>query len=265
MRLCSLYSGSSGNAIYVGSNHTNILVDIGVSKKKVVQALYSIDILPEEINAILITHEHLDHISGLGVFLRQFQIPVYATKKTIEAIKNTNCLGKVDPTLFHEIIPERSFKIEEFRINPISIWHDAADPVCYTLTDGTKKISIATDMGDYDNHIVDALSDADAMLIEANHDIRMLEVGPYSYSLKQRVLGKYGHLSNERSGQLIKSLLNNHVKGVYLGHLSLENNYPDLALETVKTEIYDNPFSNDYRDFNISIASRLQCSKCIDC
>ena len=265
MRLCSLYSGSSGNAIYAGSEHTHILIDAGVSAKKIIEALNRLSIKPEELNGILITHEHTDHISGLGVMLRKFGIPVYGTKRTLEAISRYKYLGTVDFSLFHGIEPEQPFIIEDLTINPISTWHDAADPVCYTLSDGRHKVSVATDLGDFDEHIVDSLSGSDAMLIEANHDVRMLEVGPYPYRLKQRILGKKGHLSNERGGQLVKSLLNDHIKGIYLGHLSKENNYPELAFEAVKAELTGNIYSKDYRDFNIMIANREQCSIAIEC
>lgn len=265
MRLCSLYSGSSGNSIYVGSDNTHVLIDAGVSAKKIMEGLHNLSIKPEEIDAILITHEHSDHIAGLGVLLRKFGIPVYGTNKTLEAVSQYKGLGKVDFSLFHGIEPEQSFSIEDLTVKPISTWHDAVDPVCYTLSDGNKKVSVATDMGDFDDHIVESLSDSDAMLIEANHDIRMLEVGPYPYYLKQRILGKQGHLSNERGGQLVKSLLNDHIKGIYLGHLSKENNYPDLAFEAVKSEIVGNGYSDDYRDFNMTVANREQCSAIIEC
>lgn len=265
MRICSLYSGSSGNCIYVGSNNTHVLVDIGVSMKKVVAALQEIDVKPEELDAILITHEHSDHIGGLGVFLRKYGIPVYSTSKTLEAVSRYKNLGKVDMGLFHGVEPEQSFVMKDLYIKPISMWHDAADPVCYTVSDDNHKISIATDLGDYDEHIVNELSGADALLIEANHDVRMLEVGPYPYHLKQRILGKRGHLSNERGGQLVRELLNDHIKGIYLGHLSKENNYPELAYEAVKAELYGNPYSNDCRDFNMMVAEREQRSEVIEC
>lgn len=265
MRLCSLYSGSSGNCIYVGSEKTHVLVDVGMSAKKITEALQEIDMKPEEIDAVMITHEHVDHIAGLGVFMRKFNVPVYGTKQTITAIQNYSNLGKVDESLFHCINPDESFLVNDLWMKAISTWHDAADSVCYTATDGEKKISIATDLGDFDEHIVDALSDADAMLIEANHDVRMLEVGPYPYYLKQRILGKYGHLSNERGGQLIRALLNDHLKGIYLGHLSKENNYPELAFESVKAELLGNPYSNDCRDFNMMVANRSKCSPLIEC
>lgn len=264
MRLCSLYSGSSGNSIYVGSNHTHILVDIGMSAKKITEALNQIELKPEDIDAIFITHEHTDHIAGLGVFLRKYNIPVYATAKTLEAIGRYSNLGKVDFSLFHGIEPEQSIAIDDLWIKPISTWHDAADPVCYSIINNDKKVSIATDLGDYDEHIVNALSGADAMLIEANHDIRMLEVGPYPYHLKQRILGKRGHLSNERGGQLVRDLLNDHIKGIYLGHLSKENNYPELAYEAVKAELFGNPYSNDCEDFHLTVANRSECSALIE-
>jgi len=265
MRLCSLYSGSSGNCIYVGSDHTHLLIDVGVSMKKVVAALQEIDVKPEEINGILITHEHSDHIGGLGVFLRKYGIPVYSTSKTLEAVSHYKNIGRIDMSLFHGIEPEQSFQINDLWVKPISTWHDAVDSVCYTVSDENKKISIATDLGDYDEHIVNALSGADAMLIEANHDVKMLEVGPYPYYLKQRILGKRGHLSNERGGQLVRELLNDHIKGIYLGHLSKENNYPDLAYEAVKAELLGNPYSNDCRDFNMMVAKREHRSHVIEC
>lgn len=264
MRFCSLYSGSSGNCIYVGSDTTHILIDVGVSMKKVVTALQEIDVKPEELDAIFITHEHSDHIGGLGVFLRKYGIPVYSTDKTLEAVSRYKNLGKVDMGLFHGIEADQSFALKDIYVKPISIWHDAADPVCYTISDTQKKISIATDLGDYNDHIVNELSGADAMLIEANHDVRMLEVGPYPYHLKQRILGKRGHLSNERGGQLVRELLNDHIKGLYLGHLSKENNYPELAYEAVKAELYGNPYSNDVRDFNMMVANRDCCSQVIE-
>jgi phosphoribosyl 1,2-cyclic phosphodiesterase len=130
------------------------------------------------------------------------------------------------------------------------------DPVCYTFESDGKKTAIATDLGDFDDYIINALKDSDAMLIEANHDVRMLEAGPYPYHLKRRILGKRGHLSNESSGQLIRRLLNNHIHCIMLGHLSEKNNFPELAYATVAGEIMGNEFTNDVQDFNLTVASR---------
>lgn len=264
MRLCSLYSGSSGNCIYVGNDNTHILVDAGVSAKKVELGLNALDITGKDIDAILITHEHSDHIQGLGVMARKYGVPIYSTSKTIEAMKSYKYLGAVDDSLFNEIEPDESFLINDIEIEPNHTWHDAADPVCYCFRSGSNKISVATDLGNYDDYLLNKLKDSDILFIEANHDINMLQVGPYPYYLKQRILGNRGHLSNERAGQLIRSLLNNHIKGIALGHLSKENNYEQLAYETVKLELADNEYTNDARDFNLNVAKRDSISNIIN-
>lgn len=153
-----------------------------------------------------------------------------------------------------EVVGGKTMK--DITIESHSIWHDAADPVCYSLIHNGKKISIATDLGDYDDYIVHSLRDSDVLLIEANHDIRMLQAGPYPYMLKQRILGRRGHLSNEAGGRLIRSLLNDHIKGIILGHLSEKNNYPELAYEAVKTELLGNEYTDDVREFNLTVAGR---------
>ena len=174
-----------------------------------------------------------------------------------------SALGDFDRSLLNPIEVDKLFGIGDIKVEAHSIWHDAVDPVCYSLYGDGKKVSIATDMGDYDDYIIDALKDSDGLLIEANHDIRMLECGNYPYQLKQRILGKRGHLSNEAGGQLLKSVLNEHIKVSFLGHLSRENNYPELAYETVKLEIMDNPYTNDIRDFNLRVADKDNSSELI--
>ncbi len=263
MKLMSIASGSSGNCIFVGTDTTSLLVDTGVSKKKITEGLHSIGMELKDIDGILITHEHIDHVRSLGVIARTAGIPVYTTRLTCEAIKSMPGLGSYDEGLFRFINPNETFSLGDMRIRAHSVWHDAADPVCYSIMKDNKKISIATDLGDYDGYIVDAISNSDALLLEANHDVRMLQVGPYPYSTKQRILGKRGHLSNESSGRLLLDILNNHIKGVILGHLSKENNYPELAYETVKAEIADNPYTKDVREFNIQVAARDSCSNII--
>ncbi|MGN0152406.1 MAG: MBL fold metallo-hydrolase [Wujia sp.] len=256
MKLMSIASGSSGNCIYVGSDNTSVLVDAGISRKRIGDGLRSADMDFKDIDGIIITHEHIDHTRALGVISRSYEIPIYATRDTCEEIKKMSELGNFDTSLIQEIEPDVDFTIGDIRIEAHSIWHDAADPVCYSLYADNCKVSVATDMGDYDDYIVHHLADSDALLIEANHDVRMLQVGSYPYQLKQRILGKRGHLSNESSGRLIKSLLNDHIRAILLGHLSGENNYPELAYETVKTELAGNPYSDDVRDFNLQVASR---------
>lgn len=256
MHLCSLSSGSSGNCIYVGTERTHLLVDTGVSKKRIVDELHAIDLEPEDIQGILITHEHSDHIQGLGVFTRQYSVPVYATEATLTAIRNTDSLGELDTSQWVAIRPDVPFEIEDLTVEASTIWHDAADPVCYQFRHQGHKASICTDLGYYDGYLVRKLSDSDLLFIEANHDVNMLLVGPYTYPLKQRILSKRGHLSNERSGQMIRELLNDHIKGIMLGHLSKENNIAELAYETVAQSLQENPFTSDIRDFHLQIANR---------
>ena len=264
MKLMSIARGSSGNCIFVGSDQSSVLVDAGISRKRIVDGLHTIDQDIKQIDGILITHEHIDHVKALGVISRSYQIPIYATEDTISEIKKISSLGELDDSLFVSIEPEKPFLIGDILIHAHSIWHDAADPVCYSLYNNNKKISIATDMGDYDDYIISSLKDSDILLLEANHDVRMLQVGPYPYSLKQRILGSRGHLSNESCGRLLFDLLNDHMKAVYLGHLSKENNYPELAYETVKSELSGNSYFNDVRDINLTVASRNDVGVCTE-
>lgn len=256
MRLCSIASGSSGNCIYVGSDDTHLLVDTGISKKKIEEGLKDLEIKGEELSGILVTHEHADHIQGLGVFCRKYEIPIYATKGTLQGIKACKSLGKMPDGLYHEIQADEEFALGDIRIHPFSISHDANEPTGYRFQNGEKRIAVATDLGKYDDYIVNNLKNLDALLLEANHDVHMLEVGPYPYPLKQRVLGDRGHLSNELSGRLLCDILHNHLKKVFLGHLSKENNYEKLAYETVKLEITlgDNPYKGE--EIPISVAKR---------
>lgn len=256
LELCAIASGSSGNCICVGSDNTHLLIDAGVSGKKIENGLNEIDLKTSEMQGILVTHEHSDHIAGLGVLARRYGIPIFATEKTIQEIKNTKSVGKIDEDLFQVIQPGKRFSIGELMINPISISHDAADPVAYKVTNGDKNVAVITDLGNYNQAIVDELQGLDALLLEANHDIKMLQTGMYPYPLKQRILGDRGHLSNERSGQLLSELLHDNFGTVVLGHLSKENNYEELAYEAVRLEVTmgDTPYKAE--DFPMYVAKR---------
>lgn len=256
MNLCSICSGSSGNCIYVGDTGTHIMVDAGISGKKMESGMNEIDLSLRDMHGILITHEHSDHVKGLGVVARKYGIPIYATAGTIQAIQGMKQLGEIPKDLFHEIKADRDFKINDILIRPFEISHDAAEPVGYRFESKDKSIGIATDLGEYSDYTIDKLRGLDVLLLEANHDIHMLQVGAYPYYLKQRILGKRGHLSNETSGQLLSRILHDGLKTVLLGHLSKENNYEELAYETVRLEIAmaDNPYKPD--DFPIYVAAR---------
>lgn len=261
MRLCSIASGSSGNCIYVGTEATHLLVDAGISGKKIEGGLNEIDLTGREIDGILITHEHADHIAGLGVIARKYHIPIYATKGTIEAIKKYGNVGKIDEELFRILEPDKKTIIKDMVINPMRISHDAAEPVGYRFTYGNKRVAVCTDLGVYNDYTVECLKGLDAILLEANHDVNMLQVGPYPYYLKQRILGDKGHLSNENSGKLLCRILHDNLKKIFLGHLSKENNFPELAYEAVRMEISmgDTPYKAG--DFDISVANRSEVTK----
>ena len=256
MRMCSIASGSSGNCIYVGSDNSHLLIDTGISKKRIEEGLNKLKIKGDELDGILITHEHSDHIKGLGVFSRKYEIPIYATPGTIAGIKESSSLGKMPEGLLHPIKADHPFQLGELDVHPFAISHDANEPSGYRIEQGGKSVAVATDLGKYDDYTVENLKNLDAILLEANHDIHMLEVGGYPYYLKQRILGNRGHLSNERSGQLIKALLNSHIKAILLGHLSKENNFEELAYETVKLELSDNEYASDVREFGLEVARR---------
>ena len=264
MKLLSIASGSSGNCVAVASDETVVLIDTGISKKRIEEGLNKYDMTLSDVSGIMITHEHSDHVTGLGVVSRKYKIPIYSSFGTINAIKGISSLGKIDEALYNEITADSRFSIGDLDIVPFSISHDAAQPLAYRIYNGTKSVAVATDMGVYDDYTVDNLTGVNALLLEANHDIRMLQTGPYPYQLKQRILGSRGHLSNESSGQLLNRLLHNDLAKVYLGHLSKENNYEELAYETVKLEITFGSEKYKPDDFLIEVAKRDSVSRMME-
>ena len=263
MRLCSIASGSSGNCIYVGSDNTHLLVDAGISKKRIEEGLKELDVKGEELSGILVTHEHADHIQGLGVFSRKYGVPIYATPGTLKGIQSCKQLGKMPEGLYKEITVDTDFMIGDIDVHSFAISHDANQPSAYRFECGEKKVAVATDLGKYDQYIVENLKNLNAILLESNHDLHMLEVGPYPYYLKQRVMGDRGHLSNELSGRLLSDILHNDLKKVFLGHLSKENNFAELAFETVKLEVTlgKSPFKGE--DVPLSVAKRDSISEIV--
>lgn len=255
MRLCSIASGSSGNCIYVGTERTHLLVDSGISKKRIEEGLKGIDVDPASLSGILITHEHSDHISGLGAMVRKYHIPIYTTVETVHRIFHGSNCGRLESELFQYIEPNMDFNIGDVEVKAFSIPHDAANPVGYTFCSEGNKIGVATDMGHFNDDIVDNLMGVHALLLEANHDVHMLEAGTYPYYLKRRILGELGHLSNENAGILLSRIWSPELKYVFLGHLSKENNFPDLAYESVRVEL--TKVHHDYEKYTkLSVASR---------
>lgn len=260
MRLCSIASGSSGNCIYVGSDTTHLLMDVGISGKRTEEGLAQLDLSMRDMDGIFITHEHADHINGLGVLARKYGVPIYATKGTIEAIQGMKSVGQIDESLFHRIEPDEKYVIKDLTVCPMRISHDAADPVAYRIASEGKKIGIATDLGCYNDYTVECLKNMDLLYLEANHDIHMLQVGPYPYYLKQRILGDRGHLSNESAGRLLCRLLHDKLQTIILGHLSKENNMPELAYEAVRMEVTMSDTKYNGNDFPLYVAKRSEVS-----
>lgn len=250
---CSLYSGSSGNSLLVETENTKILVDVGVSSKKIENALSNLDINPSSINGILITHEHSDHVQGLGTFAKKYDLPIFANQKTLDSMPKQ--IEKISQNNIKKFIIEEKFEIGDMQIKPFSIPHDAANPCGFSIFKDNKKISIATDIGHMTNGILKNLEDSIFVLLESNYDPEVLKFSRYPYQLKSRISGPNGHLSNELAGKTINHLLNSGLQQAILGHLSKESNFPELAYKTVLDEIIS---SNNYSEsnFKLSVASR---------
>ena len=252
---CSLASGSSGNSQFIGNKTTKILLDAGLSGKYIREALCGIGVNGEDIDGIVITHEHSDHVKGVGVMMRKYDLPIYLTEGTWNSIKNS--IGKINEDKVNIIEKGKEFCIKDILVKPISISHDAVDPVAYKFVNGEGSVGVLTDLGIYTDEIVDEIKTCDLVMLEANHDIEMLKMGSYPYYLKRRILSSVGHLSNETSGEMASKLVKNGItRNIILGHLSKENNFPELAYETVKNvmeseEIYigkDIMLNMTYRD-----------------
>ena len=252
LNFCSLYSGSSGNSFLIGTENTNILVDAGVSSKKIEQALNSLNVDPCSISGILVTHEHSDHVQGLGTFSKKFDIPVYVNFETLDAMpKQKEKLNIKNINLFQV---GNTFYINDLKIASFSIPHDAANPCGFNIYKNNKKISIATDIGHMTNSILENLEKSSFIMLESNYDPEVLKCSPYPYYLKTRIAGPNGHLPNEMAGKTISHLLKYGLEGAMLGHLSKESNFPELAYKTVVDELISNNYNEN--SLSLNVASR---------
>lgn len=232
MQFVSLASGSKGNCYYLASDEGAFLVDCGISLKRIEQRVATLGCGGmEAIRGVLLTHEHRDHIAGLGPLLRRHRIPVYGTRDTLDALEE-KVIGKVDRHLFYAL-DDDALTLADFHISYSRVSHDAADPVSYQITWQDKKIGMLTDSGVLSDDNMNALYDSDLLLIEANHDADMLRDGPYPYYLKQRIAGRLGHLSNVNCAKALPELIGARTKHVVLAHLSEQNNSPTYAYHTV--------------------------------
>ena len=232
MRFCAISSGSSGNCTFIETNEHRLLIDVGLSARTIEGMLKAKKIDPATITAIFVTHEHSDHIRGVGVWARRYKIPVIATAGTWKGMEKS--IGDIPGELRVEIISGKGYRMGDLRIESIPTCHDANDPCAYTVESGGRKASVITDTGMVTPVMVRHLCESDIAIVESNHDINMLMTGPYPLSLKRRIRSNLGHLSNEDCGNLLADVRSVNPNATFLlGHLSEENNRPNLALSTV--------------------------------
>ena len=262
-RLCPIASGSSGNCTYIEAGDKRLLVDIGISGKRVVAALEDMDVDPASINGILITHEHSDHIKGIGIYSRKYHVPIYATQKAWDKLLKENMIGSVKEENIRIIGKEVHLEMGDLKILPYSIYHDAVDPVGYIFEYQNKKIALTTDIGKIDQRILDFLKGVDGILLEFNHDICMLEAGTYPFPLKRRILSDIGHLNNDAAAKALAQIYHPGLKWVVLGHLSKDNNVPDLAYITAKQALEEANVKVG-EEIELFVAKRDEVSKCFE-
>jgi len=253
IKVCVLASGSKGNAIYVSDEKTSILVDAGLSGIEIERRLHSRNINPETLDAIVVSHEHTDHIRGVGVLSRRLRLPVYINEPTLTAAGAQ--LGPLHET--RTFRSGASFTAGSFFIHPFSLPHDAADPVGFAIHDGITKIGIATDLGVTTQLVRHHLKECTMLIIEANHDLKMLEEGPYPWEVKQRIRSRLGHISNETCRDLLSELSGKELKHVIVAHMSEINNKPERAISVVTEAVDDSVIS-------VTLARQYEAGKIID-
>ena len=260
MKVCTLISGSSGNAIYVETAQTKLLIDAGQSGKAISQALEeACGKSPQELDALLLTHGHRDHIMGAGVLARRYHLPVYATEGTWCELESLP--GTIKEEQQNYICAQKTLEICDLKIEPFTVSHDAIEPVGFLLSQGKKSLGVATDSGVFTTQMTRVLRNADCLVLEANHDLELLKNGPYPWPLKKRISGIMGHLSNESAGNALLRVLGKASRQVMLAHLSAENNNPALALQTVQDILKTNQFN--LAEIDVMVAPRYKPSACV--
>ncbi len=257
MRICVLASGSKGNCTFIESDNTKILIDAGLSKRELESRLSLIGVNPAEIDSILVTHEHSDHINGVGNFARKYGTKVYAHKNTWDILSRK--IGPLDSCQEIEF-DGRVFYLENLAVETFDVDHDASHCVGFSIIENSKQFTIATDLGHTTEDILTRFSSSDLVILESNHDVQTLQSNPnYPYQLKQRIMSMHGHLSNEVAADAILSMLNGKTRGVILGHLSEQNNTPDLALNAIKKALQKNGAAPN-EQFRVDVATQNRVS-----
>ena len=254
----SLISGSSGNSTLIIQENTIILLDCGTSGKKLTQAIESLGFSCNDINAILLTHEHIDHIKGAGILSRRFDIPIYATEETFSKMD----IGPLNDNNINTITPDKEIIIGDTSVVPFSISHDAANPVGYTFNLKEGKFSSLTDTGIITQDIYNHVWDSKFLMLESNHDVDMLQYGNYPYQLKRRILGKTGHLSNNIAASMAVKMMENGAEHIMLSHLSNENNTPEIAYKTTENALCQKGGIIG-KDITLSVANRYDITRLI--
>ncbi len=257
MNFCTLASGSSGNSSLISFEKTHILIDAGISMRRIVASLRSLDIEPEDLSAILITHEHSDHICGLANIVKHYSVPLYASRKTAASILQT--FPHVCTSL-NAFDAGSRFGIGDMEIHSFRTPHDTPESVGYRIFCGKRSVALVTDLGTVPVSVFDAVCGADAVILEANHDIEMLKAGSYPPFLKKRILGNFGHLSNRACGEFAVRLLEEGTRQFVLAHLSKDNNLPELAFSEVDSMLRSRGAAPG-RDFELSVAPRTETGK----
>jgi len=252
LTLTTLASGSSGNCLLLSTGRTHILIDAGISCRRIKTALNAVSLHPSELAAVLITHEHSDHISGLATLTKQYDFPIWASRGTAGELNRR--IAFLEDRLF-PFLPGSSFCIGDLHIGTFPISHDAAQPSGYTVTDGHRTAAVVTDLGVVTEAVLAAASCADLLVLEANHDEGMLLSGAYPPFLKSRILGDCGHLSNRSAGALACAAVSGGATTVVLAHLSKENNTPTLAHSTVSDTLSCSQI-DPCRDLQLTVAPR---------
>ena len=229
MRFASLGSGSQGNALVVEAGDTKILLDCGFSTRSTLERLARLELFPEDIDALLITHEHSDHVAGAFRFSRRFGVPVYLTHGTQSALPP----GASDLSDCILIDSHTSFAVADVEVLPFPVPHDAREPVQYVFSDGVHRLGVLTDTGSITQHIVDVLQQCDALLLECNHDAGLLAASAYPMALKRRISGRYGHLENSQAASLLQKIETTKLQHIVAAHLSEQNNDPELAVSAL--------------------------------
>lgn len=260
-RFCSLFSGSSGNCTYIGSAKSGVLIDAGVSCRSILTALKDREIERESVKALFITHEHIDHIKGVRVLLKNTDIRLFATVDTINYLADKNELpvgAKVNA-----IDMNTTVTVDDIEVQPFLTSHDSISSCGYTLAlpDG-RTAAVATDLGYVSEDVQRALTGVDLVLLESNYDSSMLNCSPYPYYLKRRIASDLGHLSNESCAREALRLVKSGTTRLILGHLSKENNMPILAYETIKSELEMAQIKHG-GDYLLSVAKRCEPSEMI--